>query len=333
MKSRKLAIPFAIAVAAALGVAAISPTAVAKSKRVLFNIGTAGITGSFWATGGQVCNLVNKSRKKQKHTLRCTVESTGGSVSNLRALRAGDLDLIFAQSNLEYHSYNGSGPFKKAGPHKDLRFVMSFTTNRLHVVARKDAGIKKMADLKGKRVNTGNPGSGTETTAYMVFKYFGIDPKKDLALDSKLPSREQSKALCDGKIDAFLYPTAVPVATIEEAANTCDVNIVSLEGPELDKILADRDYFGRVKIPAGSYRGHDKDIVTFGYAAALLTTKDLPEEIGYHLTKAVMNGFEKIKKTAPMFSLMERKSSATFGKHVPYHPGAEKYYKESGLVK
>lgn len=329
---KPLAYIFSTAIVAVCVVAA-TPDASAQSKRKLFNIGTAGITGSFWATGGLVCNLVNKSRKKQKHTLRCTVESTAGSVGNLRALRAGDLDLVFAQSNLEYHSYNGSGPFAKEGAHKDLRFIMSFNTNRLHVVTRKDANINKMADLKGKRVNTGNPGSGTEATSYMVFKYFGIDPKKDLALDSKLTSREQSKALCDGKIDAFLYATAVHAATLEEATNTCDVKIISLEGPELDKLLAERDYFGRVKIPAGSYRGHDKDIVTFGYAATLLTTKDLPEEIGYHLVKAVMNGFETIKKTAPMFALLDRKSAATFGKHVPYHKGAEKYYKEVGLAK
>lgn len=330
---KNLAASIAITVAMGVGLAATAPSASAKSDRVLFNIGTAGITGSFWATGGQVCNLLNKSRKKQGHALRCTVESTAGSVSNLRALRNGDLDLVFAQSNLEYHSYNGSGPFAKEGPHKDLRFVMSFTTNRLHVVVRKDAGIKKMADLKGKRVNTGNPGSGTETTAYMVFSYFGIDPEKDLAVDSKLPSREQSKALCDGKIDAYLYPTAVPVATIEEAANTCDVDILSLEGPELDKLLAERDYFGKVVIPGGAYRGVPDDKVTFGYAAALLTTKDLPDEIGYHLAKSVMNGFEAIKKTAPMFKLLDRQTSATFGKHVPYHPGVEKYYKEAGLVK
>ena len=323
----------AIAAIAAVGFIATPPSALAGSKRVLFNVGTAGITGSFWATGGQVCNLVNKSRKKQGHTLRCTVESTAGSVGNLRAIRAGDLDLIMAQSNLQYHSYNGSGPFKKDGAHKDLRFVMSFTTNRQHVVTIKGNGINSIHDLRGKRVNTGNPGSGTEATSYMVLKYFGIDPKKDLALDSKLTSREQAKALCDGKIDAFFYPTAVPVAAIEEAANNCDTNILSLKGPELDKLLAERDYFGPVKIPAGSYRGHDKDIDTFGYAATLLTTKDLPEEIGYHLTKAVMNGLEKIKKTAPMFSLLNHKMSATFGKHVPYHPGAARYYKEAGLAK
>ena len=330
---KKSLISFAVAVRVVLSFIATPPSALAGSKRVLFNVGTAGITGSFWATGGQVCNLVNKSRKKQGHTLRCTVESTAGSVGNLRAIRAGDLDLIMAQSNLQYHSYNGSGPFKKDGAHKDLRFVMSFTTNRQHVVTIKGNGINSIHDLRGKRVNTGNPGSGTEATSYMVLKYFGIDPKKDLALDSKLTSREQAKALCDGKIDAFFYPTAVPVAAIEEAANNCDTNILSLKGPELDKLLAERDYFGPVKIPAGSYRGHDKDIDTFGYAATLLTTKDLPEEIGYHLTKAVMNGLEKIKKTAPMFSLLNHKMSATFGKHVPYHPGAARYYKEAGLAK
>jgi len=322
-----------LAGAATAALLATAMPVAAQSEQTLINIGTAGITGSFWATGGQICNLLNRSRKSEGHSVRCTVESTAGSVSNLRALRAGDLDLALAQSNLEYHSYHGSGPFADAGKHEDLRFIMSFTTNRMHVVARADAGIETMADLKGKRVNTGNPGSGTEATVYMLFDYYGIDPEKDLALDSKLPSREQSKALCDGKIDAYLYPTAVPVATIEEAANTCDVVFISMEGPELDKLLADKAYFGKVNIPAGSYRGLDRDVVTFGYAAALLTTKDLPEQAGYYLAKAVMNGFEKFKQTAPMFGLMERQSSVSFGKHVPYHAGAERYYRETGLVK
>ena len=211
---------------------AASQDAVAQDKRQIFNLGTAGITGIFWPTGGHTCNLLNKSRKSQGHKFRCTVESTAGSVSNLRAIKSGDLDMGLGQSNLLFHAYNGSGPFKSEGANKNLRFIMSYTTNMIHLVTRKDTGINSIRDLKGKRFNSGNVGSGTESTSYMLLSYFGIDPKTDLALDSKLTSREQASALCDGKIDAFLYPTAVPVAAIEEAANTCDINIISLNGPE-----------------------------------------------------------------------------------------------------
>jgi TRAP transporter TAXI family solute receptor len=302
-------------------------------KRGLFNIGTAGVTGIFWPTGGYTCNLVNKSRKSQGHSLRCTVESTAGSVSNLRALRRGDLDLGLAQSDLQYRAYNGVGPFKDEGPNKDLRFVMSFTTNMIHVVVRTDAGIDSIADIKGKRFNTGNPGSGTEATSRLVLSYWGIDVKNDLGLESKLTSREQSKALCDGKIDGYLYPTAVPVATIEEAANTCDVKLLSVQGENLDRLIAENPYYGKTVIPAGSYRGQDQDVHTFGYAASLVTTTALPEETGYHLAKAVMNGFDGYAAQAPAFRLMKRETSVTFGKHVPYHAGVERYYREAGLIK
>lgn len=312
---------------------AANQDAAAQDTRQIFNLGTAGITGIFWPTGGHTCNLVNKSREAQNHKLRCTVESTAGSVSNLRAIRSGDLDMGLAQSNLLFHAYNGSGPFESEGANKDLRFIMSYTTNMIHLVTRKDTGIKSVHDLKGKRFNSGNVGSGTETTSYMLLSYYGIDPKTDLALDSKLTSREQSAALCDGKIDAYLYPTAVPVATIEEAANTCDIHIVSLNGPELDKLLAERPYFEKATIPAGVYHGVDADVSTFGYAAALVTMASLPDEIGYNLAKAVMNGFESLKQQAPAFKLMTREKSTTFGKQAPYHAGAERYYREAGLIK
>lgn len=138
----------------ALAAVAVAHPAEAQDKRNLFNIGTAGVTGIFWPTGGYICNLVNRSRESQGHKLRCTVESTAGSVYNLRAIRRGDLDLGLAQSDLQYYAYKGLGAFKEEGPNPDLRYIMSFTANMIHVVVREDSGIKTFRDIKGKRFNT-----------------------------------------------------------------------------------------------------------------------------------------------------------------------------------
>jgi TRAP transporter TAXI family solute receptor len=320
------------AISAAVAMGATVATAEAQSKNV-FTVGTAGVTGSFYPTGGFACNYLNKSRKAYGHNYRCVVESTQGSVSNLRNLQKGDLDLGLAQANLQYHSYNGTGPFEKDGANKDLRYIMTFTINRLHVVTRTDTGINSIKDLKGKRVNSGNPGSGTEATTYMTLKYFGMS-KDDLGLDSKLTSREQAKALCDNKIDAFFYPTAVGVTAIAEAFDTCNAKMVDIGGPELDKLIADQFYFGHVPIPAGAYSGHDKDTATFGYGATMVTTAALPEDFGYFFTKAVFDNYESLKKASSVFKNLQKKNSAGFGRSgVPWQAGAEKYFKEVGLVK
>ncbi len=299
----------------------------------LLNIGTGSITGLFYPTGGFVCNLLNKSRATEGHDIRCSVESTPGTVSNLRNLRRGALDVTLAMSSLQYDANIGQGVFAEEGANEDMRFLMSFTTNQQHAVVRADAGITHVRELRGKRVNTGNPGSGTEATAYMLLDYFDIDPEKDLALDSKLTSREQVPALCDGKIDAFMFPSAVPNPSLVEATNTCDVKLVPLNGPELDRLLEENSYFGPSVIPGGTYDGTDEDVPTFAYAATLLTSADLPDEVAYQLVKAVFENFEDFKKNHPAFADMERKKSITFGKSVtPYHPGAERYYQEAGLL-
>jgi uncharacterized protein len=321
------------AVIAALFTMSVSAGPAQSASGKIVNIGTGGLGGIFWPTGGKVCDLMNKSRKKGQHDFRCVVESTGGSVSNLRGLRRNDLDLGISQADLQYQAYRGEGPFKKEGANRNLRFVMSFNKNMLHVMARADAGIQKVEDLKGKRVNTGNVGSGTAATSNKVLPYFGIEPDKDLALNSKLTMKEQGKALCDGKIDAFLQPTAVGFAVGLEVSNTCNVVVISVTGPSLDKLLAEHPYYGRTVIPGGTYKGTDENKDTFGYPVTLVADKSVSDDFIYHLVKSVIDSFENFKKQHPAYGTMTRKASATFGQMAPYHPGAEKFYREAGLLK
>ena len=180
------------------------------------------------------CRLVNKGRKE--HGIRCSVESTGGSVYNLNTIRAGELDMGVAQSDWQYHAYHGTSKFKEAGPFKELRAVFSVHPEPFTVVARKDSGIKDFMQLKGKRVNIGNPGSGQRGTMEVVMAALGWD-KGAFSLASELKSAEQSRALCDNKIDAMVFTVGHPSGSIKEATTTCTSVLVTVKGAAIDKLV------------------------------------------------------------------------------------------------
>ncbi|MCW8885558.1 MAG: TAXI family TRAP transporter solute-binding subunit, partial [Motiliproteus sp.] len=199
IKMNKLA---TLALSATIGMAASFGATADGHQQRFVTIGTGGVTGVYYPTGGSICRLVNKSRKE--HGIRCSVESTGGSVYNLNTIRAGELDMGVAQSDWQYHAYNGTSKFADKGANKELRAIFSVHPEPFTVVARADAGIKTFDDLKGKRVNVGNPGSGQRGTMEILMKAKGWD-MKSFALASELKSSEQSSALCDNKIDAMLF--------------------------------------------------------------------------------------------------------------------------------
>ncbi|PIE72756.1 MAG: C4-dicarboxylate ABC transporter substrate-binding protein [Deltaproteobacteria bacterium] len=304
----------------------------AGEKPDYVNIGTASMGGSYYPTGGYICNVVNKSRKKYGHNIRCSVESTGGSIANLRAIQAGDLNVGMAMASSQLSSWNGTGKMAADGPNKKLRFLFSIVEEPMHVVARKDANIKSFADLKGKVVNTGAVGSGTEAQVYHIVGRYGENPEKFFKQETKLTTREQATALCDGKIDAFVWVTAVGAATITEAANTCDVDLVPLNDEVIQKMVAERSDAAEMIIPAGAYKGIDKDVVSWGAPGTVVASADVPEETIYYLVKGVFDDIERFKQQSPMYKNLTREWAATAGMTAPYHPGALKYYKEVGLV-
>lgn len=292
-------------------------------------IGTGGVTGVYYPTGGAICRLVNKARKE--HGIRCSVESTGGSVYNLNTIRAGELDMGVAQSDWQYHAYNGTSKFKSQGPNKDLRAVFSVHPEPFTVVARTDSGIKDFMDLKGKRVNIGNPGSGQRGTMEVVMETLGWT-KADFKLASELKSSEQSKALCDNKIDAMIFTVGHPSGSIKEATTSCDSVIVSVTGPAIDKLVADNDYYRTATIPGGMYRGSDADTKTFGVGATFVSSSNVPEEVIYQVVKAVFENFDEFKKLHPAFAHLNPKEMIKDGLSAPLHKGALKYYKEVGWM-
>ena len=326
---RRLTVPaLALGVAAGLMLAgATGPTAAAEQQFV--SIGTGGVTGVYYPTGGAICRLVNKGRKE--HGVRCSVESTGGSVYNLNTIRQGELDFGVAQSDWQYHAYNGTSKFEDQGPYENLRAVFSVHPEPFTVVARADSGISSFADLEGKRVNIGNPGSGQRGTMEVVMGALGWD-KSTFALASELKSAEQSQALCDNKIDAMIFTVGHPSGSIKEATTSCDSVLVPVTGAEIDKLVGDNDYYRYATIPGGMYRGTDDDTETFGVGATFVSSSDVPAEVVYVIVKAVFENFDQFKKLHPAFANLKPEEMIKDGLSAPLHDGAAQYYKEKGWM-
>ncbi|WP_434058506.1 TAXI family TRAP transporter solute-binding subunit [Coralliovum pocilloporae] len=313
---------------AGAALAAMSASAVSAAEFV--TIGTGGVTGVYYPTGGAICRLVNKGRKD--HGIRCSVESTGGSVYNINTIREGELEFGVAQSDWQFHAYHGTSKFADAGKFEDLRAVFSVHPEPFTVVARKDSGIKSFDDLKGKRVNIGNPGSGQRATMEVVMDAVGW--KTDtFALATELKPAEQSAALCDNQIDAMIFTVGHPSGTIQEATTACDSNLVNVSGAAIDKLIDDNPYYRSATIPGGMYRGNDADVNTFGVGATFVTSAKVSEKTVYTLVKSVFEDFEAFKKLHPAFANLKPEEMATAGLSAPLHPGAAKYYKEKGWIK
>jgi len=293
-------------------------------------IGTGGMTGVYYVTGTSICRLVNKDKKD--HGVECEVESTGGSVYNINNIRVGELEMGIAQSDWQYHAYNGTSKFEKKGPFKELRAVFSVHPEPFTVVARKDSGIKNLKDLVGKRINIGNPGSGQRGTMEVLMKAMGWT-KDTFKLTSELKSSEQSKALCDNKIDAMVFTVGHPSGSIQEATTTCESVLVNITGEEVEKLIADNDYYRIATIPGGMYKGNDEDTKTFGVGATFISSTKTPNNVVYTVVKSVFENFDKFKKLHPAFANLKKEEMISDALSAPLHDGAKKYYKEVGLLK
>jgi TRAP transporter TAXI family solute receptor len=294
------------------------------------SIGTGGVTGVYYPAGGAICRLVNKDRSE--HGIRCSVESTGGSVYNINTMRAGELDMGVVQSDVQYNALKGEGEeFTDAGPYEELRAVFSLHPEPFTVLARADSGIETFDDLKGKRVNVGNPGSGQRSTMEVLMEAKGWT-MDDFALASELKSAEQAQALADNNIDAIVFTVGHPSGSIQEATTTTDAKLIPVSGPEVDELVDSNPYYSKATIPGGMYRGTDKDVETFGVKATLVSSTAVPDEVIYAVTKAVFENFEDFKKLHPAFANLEKEAMVTEALSAPLHPGAERYYKEAGLM-
>jgi TRAP-type uncharacterized transport system substrate-binding protein len=288
-------------------IALVTASALAsRSKPRTITIGTAGVMGVYYPLGGAICRMLGATRKE--HGLRCAVEASEGSVANIDGVLAGDYDLGFAQSDTQYHAAKGDGPFKE--PKTKLRALFNVYPEIFIVMARQ--------------------GSGTRATMELVMRAFGLK-RADFASAVELKFIELSPALCDNKIDAFVFVAGHPNAVLQDAATSCDATIVRVAGAPIDALIAERPYYVKAETPGRMYKGTDTPQASFGSEASVVVSADMPDDTAYAITKAVFANFDDFRKLHPAISGLT-KEGALQGAALPFHPGAVRYYKEAGLL-
>lgn len=305
-------------------------TSPAQAKTFV-TIGTGGITGVYYPTGGAIAKIVNQST--DKHGVKCSVEATGASVFNINAIMSGDLEFGIAQADRQYQAYNGLAEWE-GKPQKNLRAMFSLAPEAVTFVAAEDSGIKSIADVKGKVVNIGNPGSGNRQNAIDIFEAIGIDYKKDFKAES-LKAADAPRTLQDGRIDGFFYTVGHPNGNIKEATSgKRKCRIVSITN--LEPLLKKFPYYSLLTIDMAHYpeatNASDKTVSTVGMLATFVTSSKVPDKVVYAVTKAVFENLGEFTKLHPALNALTRESMME-GNTIPLHPGAVKYFKEVGLLK
>ncbi|HGO5815830.1 TPA: TAXI family TRAP transporter solute-binding subunit [Mannheimia haemolytica] len=304
-------------------------TASVQAAETFVTIGTGGQTGVYYVVGQSICQLVN--RDTAKTGLKCNAPSTGASVANLNAIAAKEMDMGIAQSDWQYHAYNGSSSFEGKKNDK-IRAIFSLHPEPFTVMARTDSGIKSFDDLKAKRVNVGDPGSGTRATMNVILAAKGWTDK-DFKVASELKPAEMASVMCDNNLDAITYNVGHPNGALKEAAASCDAKLVPVTGPEIDKLVADHSYYAKATIPGGLYKGSDEPTETFGVYATLVTSADVDADKVYNVTKAVFDNFDRFKRLHPAFEHLKQEEMIKNALSAPLHEGALRYYKEKGWIK
>jgi hypothetical protein len=292
-------------------------------------IGTGSRAGVYYQVGRGICRLINAGTPD--HGITCRTASTPGSIFNLQNLRTGKLQLGVAQSDWQYHAFNGTSAFEADGPDSELRALFSVHGEPFTLVARADAGIKAFDDLKGKRVNIGNPGSGQRATMEVVMAEKGWD-KRVFALANELPASQQSLALCHDRVQAMVYTVGHPNPSVEQAARLCQARIIEVKDADIDRLVETNPYYTYTQVPGGIYMGNPEPVTTFGVVATVVASAKMDADTAYAIVGAVFDNLEEFKKLHPAFSTLDAKSMARDGLSAPLHEGALRYYKEKGLL-
>ncbi len=333
MKSLSVA-TLALAIATGAILTATTQPAEAQKKQFIA-IGTGGPTGVYFVTGNAICRMIHKEAAEgrkagRKHGIRCAAPSSGGSTYNIGQIKEGELEFGVAQSDWQYHAHNESNP-DKVVPYSKLRAVFSVHPEPYQLIVAQGSGIQSFKDLKGKRVNIGNPGSGQRGTTEVLMEAHGLSTS-DFALATELTSTEQAKALCDGKIDAIGYTVGVPNSGVAVATDGCDAEIVNLNTSVEEGLVEKFPYYAFSTIPKGTYKTSTADVTTFGVKATFVTSADVSDDLVYEVVRAVFENLDDFRKLHPAFANLKPEEMIQDGLTAPLHPGAEKFYKEQGWM-
>lgn len=317
-----------IALAVGLALTALPPAAGALDQR-LARMATGNLAGAYFPVGVAICRLVNETRRE--HGIRCSAQPSGGSVANIGALRAGEVDFAIVQSDVQNAALRGGGVFAGEPAFEDLRAVMSLHPEPLTVVARADAGIERFEDLFGKRISYGLPGSGARGVWDNVAGRMGWDARS-FAATLELDPDQQAAALCEGRIDAFVFSLGHPAPSILEATSGCDAVLVPVTGQRISALVAVNPFYFETVIPGGLYRGNPDDVPTFGVGATLVTRADVTDEVVATLVDSVFGNIETLRGLDPVLSELDAKEMATDGLTAPLHPAAAAVYRDKGWI-
>jgi len=308
----------------ALAVASSVGTAQAQQ---FFRIGTGGTAGTYYPVGGMIANAVSQPGK-----LIATAVASNGSVANINGILGGSLEAGFTQSDVAYWAYTGTGTFEGKPKAENLRLIATLYPESIHLVARKGAGIKSVADLRGKRVSMDEPGSGTLVDVRLILAAYGMTDK-DIEAEYLKPNQAGDK-IRDGGLDAFFFVGGAPAGAIAELASSGEgIELVPLVGPEIDKLRSEQEFFTPDTIAAGMYQniGETK---TISVNAQMVTSAKLSEETVYDIVKALYSDkTRKVLDNGHAKGKLITQENAVKGAGIPFHPGAEKFYKEAGLLK
>ncbi|UCC97219.1 MAG: TAXI family TRAP transporter solute-binding subunit [Phycisphaerales bacterium] len=301
-----------------------------KGKKASYvTIGTGGVTGIYYPTGIAISRMVNKNFDQYK--IKVTVESTSGSVFNVNAVLKGDLVFGVVQSDRQYQAYNGLAEWSGLGKQSELRSVFSIHPESITLTASENSGIRDISDLKGKRINLGNPGSGHLQNSRDILAAIGL-AEDDLSAEY-VKAVEAPGLLQDERLDAFFYTVGHPSSNIKEATSgRIKVSIVPIRGRHIDKMLEKYPYYAKSIIPHSFYRYalNTDDVETVGVKATFVTSKNIDEDIVYAITKEVFENFEAFISLHPAYQALTKENMLK-GLTAPIHKGALRYYKEVGL--
>lgn len=294
-------------------------------KQVLLTLGTGGTAGVYYPLGGAMAAIWNEKVKN----VNTTAISTGASAANVRAIQKGEQQLTLAQNDVSYYALNGIEMFKADGKLTKLKGIAGLYPEVIQVVSTKAANINSIADLAGKRVAVGAPGSGTEANARQILEAWGLS-YSDLAKADYLSFAEAASNLKDGHIDAAFITAGIPTAAVQEIASTHALVIVPVSGDKSTALKAKYPFYTTVTIPAGTYAGQDAAVETVAVLAMLAVSADLEDTLVYNLTKALFENLDRLG-AAHARGKDVKLADALKGMPLPVHPGAQKYYTEKGV--
>ncbi len=320
---------------------AFATTGATHAQQVkFFRIGTGGTAGTYYPLAGVIANAISNppgSRACDQGGscgvpgLVATAVASNGSVANVNAVNSGSMESGFTQSDVAYWAYTGTGLYEGKPKVESLRLIANLYPESIHLVARKGSGLKSVADLKGKRVSLDEPGSGTLVDARMILAAFGLT-EKDIKAEYLKPQQSADK-LKDGALDAFVSVTGYPQGAISELAATSGIELVPVEGPGIDKMLAQYTFFARDEIPSDAYKGV-AGAKTISVNAQWVTSAKQSDDLVYEVTKALWNdNTRKLLDAGHAKGKTIQLKTAMAGVGIPVHPGAERFYKEKGVAK